>query len=167
MLAQRCGVQVPQLRVLLYNLSLEHVIKYVPTDHSNVIYLHHDRLRPGNVALSPGRYGQLKDAYHERCEAMLAYASETDECRAHFLLRYFGQDDSEPCGTCDICRSGAARPASTEEWLLAQVKSRGGKYTVKEIRQAYESAQLGLSPDWAEILRSLIDSGAVPPPDFQ
>ena len=163
-LAQRCGVQVPQLRVLLYNLSLEHVIKYVPSDHSNVIYLHHDRLRPGNVALSPGRYRQLKDAYHERCEAMLEYATETDECRAHYLLRYFGQEDSEPCGTCDVCRSGAARPASTEEWLLAQVKSRGGKYTLDDIRQAYESAQIGLSPEWTEILRNLIDSGSVPPP---
>jgi ATP-dependent DNA helicase RecQ len=95
---------------------------------------------------------------------MLEYATETDECRAHYLLRYFGQEDSEPCGTCDVCRSGAARPASTEEWLLAQVKSRGGKYTLDDIRQAYESAQIGLSPEWTEILRNLIDSGSVPPP---
>jgi len=152
---------------LLYNLSLEHVIKYIPADHSSVVFLHHDRLRPGNVALSPGKYEQLKDAYHERLEAMLEYVSEEDECRAHFLLRYFGQEDSAPCGTCDLCRSGAARTSSkgsTEEWLCAQVKSRGGEYTLADIRQAYESSQLGLSPDWAEMLRSLIDAGAVPPP---
>ena len=166
-LSRNCGVSVSQLRILLYNLSLEHVIKYIPADHSSVVFLHHGRLRPGNVALSPGKYEQLKDAYHERLEAMLEYVSEEDECRAHFLLRYFGQEDSAPCGTCDLCRSGAARTSkkeSTEEWLCAQVKSRGGEYTLADIRQAYESAQFGLSPDWAEILRSLIDAGAVPPP---
>ena len=65
-LADGCGVSVPQLRVLLYNLSLEHVIKYIPSDRSSVVYLHHDRLRPGNVALSPEKYRQLKEAYHER-----------------------------------------------------------------------------------------------------
>ena len=163
-LSRNCGVSVSQLRILLYNMSLEHVIKYIPADHSSVVFLHHDRLRPGNVALSPSKYSQLKDAYHDRVEAMLEYVSETDECRAHFLLRYFGQEESAPCGTCDLCRSGAARPASTEEWLCSQVKSRGGKYSLTDIRQAYESAQLGLSPDWTSILRDLIDSGVLPPP---
>ena len=163
-LSRNCGVSVSQLRILLYNMSLEHVIKYIPADHSSVVFLHHDRLRPGNVALSPAKYSQLKDAYHDRVEAMLEYVSEMDECRAHFLLRYFGQEESAPCGTCDLCRSGAARPASTEEWLCSQVKSRGGKYSLTDIRQAYESAQLGLSPDWTSILRDLIDSGILPPP---
>ena len=39
---------------------------------------------------------------------MLEYASETDECRSRFLLRYFGQTESSDCGTCDVCRSKAA-----------------------------------------------------------
>ena len=163
-------ISVAQLRVLLYNLSLEHVIKYIPADHSSVIYLHHDRLRPGNVALSPGKYAQLKDAYHERIEAMLEYVSEEDECRAHFLLRYFGQEESARCGTCDICRAGAAgkQPADlravTEHWLREEIAARGGSYALEDIRAAFESRQLDLSPDWPDILRNLIDSGVLPPP---
>jgi len=168
-LARSCGVQVPQLRVLLYNLSLEHVIRYIPADHSSVIFLHHDRLRPGNVALSPKKYSDLRNAYHDRSEAMLEYASETDTCRAQFLLSYFGQEDSAPCGTCDICRSGAARPSglrpATERWLQEQIASLGGSYTLENLGAAFESSQLGLSPDWPSILRALIDSGEVPAPN--
>ena len=44
--AAQVGVQVPMLRQMLYQLSLEHVIRYVPCDHATVIFLHHDRLRP-------------------------------------------------------------------------------------------------------------------------
>ena len=185
-LAAGCGVSVPQLRVLLYNLSLEHVIKYIPSDRSSVVYLHHDRLRPGNVALSPEKYRQLKEAYHERSEAMEEYVSETDECRAQFLLRYFGQEESAPCGTCDICRSGAAahrtarqdsdgtagQPSSadlvkeTERWLRSEITARGGSYTLEDIRTAFESRQLDLSPGWPSILRALIDSGELPPPSL-
>ena len=179
LLASRCGVQVSRLRVLLYGLSLEHVIRYVPADHSSVIYLHHDRLRPGNVALSPGKYVRQKEAYHERSEAMLEYASEADECRAHFLLRYFGQEESAPCGTCDVCRSGAAALRSqqtdrqaetaglrkaTERWLLSEVASLAGSYSLDLLRTAFEANQLNLSPDWPSILRDLIDSGELPPP---
>ena len=185
-LADGCGVSAPQLRVLLYNLSLEHVIKYIPSDRSSVVYLHHDRLRPGNVALSPEKYRQLKEAYHERSEAMEEYVSETDECRAQFLLRYFGQEESAPCGTCDICRSGAAahrtarqdsdgtagQPSSadlvkeTERWLRSEITARGGSYTLEDIRTAFESRQLDLSPGWPSILRVLIDSGELPPPSL-
>ena len=55
-LAASCAVSVPELRQLLYKLSLEHVINYIPSDHSSVIYLHHSRLQPGNVQLSPQKY---------------------------------------------------------------------------------------------------------------
>ena len=172
-LAAACGVTVPQLRVLLYNLSLEHVIKYIPADHSNVIYLHHDRLRPGNVALSPEKYEMLRNAYHERTVAMEEYVSETGECRAQFLLRYFGQEESEPCGTCDICRSGAAgraKPgdlkATTERWLKEEIGAVNGAYTLDSLWLAFESSQLELSPEWPSVLRALIDSGELPPPSL-
>ena len=100
----RLGMTIPGLRQLLYSLSLEHVVSYVPAAHSDVVFLHHDRLRPSNLDLMPERYEMLKDNYDKRSRAIIEYASETDECRSRFLLRYFGQDESSDCGTCDICR---------------------------------------------------------------
>lgn len=112
--ARRAGQTVPQLRQSLYGLSLAHVISYVPTDHSDVVVLHHDRLHPGNVNLMPSRYAMLRESFHARAEAMLEYVSETSECRSRYLLRYFGQTKAADCGTCDVCRARrAALPART------------------------------------------------------
>lgn len=102
--ASQIGVTVPGLRQLLYNLALEHVIRYVPCDRATVLFLHHDRLRPKNVNLDPERYEMLKSSALERMQKMMDYVNEEDVCRSSFLLEYFGQKEAEDCGTCDICR---------------------------------------------------------------
>ncbi len=101
------GIQVPGLRQLLYGLSVQKVIKYIPQDHSDVLFINHGRLERGNVALSPMRYDDLKAAFKRRMDAMEEYVREDDECRSQYLLRYFGQEKSSPCGQCDVCRAKA------------------------------------------------------------
>ena len=103
--AAACGLTVPQLRQLLYRTSLEHVIRYIPGDRCSVVFLHHNRLMPGNVDLQKKKYAFLLDNAKARSDAMVEYASETDECRSRWLLRYFGQEESEDCGCCDLCRA--------------------------------------------------------------
>ena len=107
-LASRIGVEIPMLRQLLYRLSLEHVIRYVPCDHATVIYLHHDRLRPKNLNLDPEKYNMLKSSFVEKVDKMTDYVQEEDICRSSYLLDYFGQKDSKPCTCCDICRARLA-----------------------------------------------------------
>ena len=104
--AGHVGVTVPALRQLLYQLSIHHVIRYVPCDKATVLYLHHDRLRPKNVNLDPERYALLKNSSLEKIQKMVDYVQEEDTCRSSYLLEYFGQSESADCGTCDICRSG-------------------------------------------------------------
>lgn len=104
-LSSMLGVSVPELRQLLYNLSLEHVINYIPADHSNVIFLHHNRLEPGNLDLKTETYRALKQNCESRKDSMVEYASQTQVCRSQFLLGYFGQTESRRCGTCDVCLS--------------------------------------------------------------
>jgi len=162
--SRKLGIGVPALRQLLYKLSLEHVIRYVPCGRSDVITLHHPRLRPGNVALSPERLEMLRRCYDERMEAMSAYASEEDECRSRFLLRYFGQEESEDCGCCDVClakkKSGAG---SLEKRIVRWVKERKGEYTLLELREAFGSPSDGASPEYISALRRLLSEGLIPP----
>jgi ATP-dependent DNA helicase RecQ len=103
--AAACGLTVPQLRQLLYRTALEHVIKYIPGDRCSVVFLHHNRLMPGNVDLQKEKYNFLYENARARSEAMVEYASGTEECRSRWLLRYFGQEETEDCGSCDVCRS--------------------------------------------------------------
>ena len=107
-MASRIGVEIPMLRQLLYRLSLEHVIRYVPCDHATVIYLHHDRLRPKNLNLDPEKYNMLKSSFVEKVDKMIDYVQEEEICRSSYLLDYFGQKDSKPCASCDICRTRLA-----------------------------------------------------------
>lgn len=166
--ARRAGQTVPQLRQSLYGLSLAHVISYVPTDHSDVVVLHHDRLRPGNVNLMPSRYAMLRESFHARAEAMLEYVSETSECRSRYLLRYFGQTETADCGTCDVCRARrAALPARTLQQmtrrkLIEYIDEKDGEYSLEEIVDEFGNPSGNHSPDYLDILRQLIDNGDVP-----
>lgn len=166
--ARRSGQTVPQLRQSLYGLSLAHVISYVPTDHSDVVVLHHDRLRPGNVNLMPSRYAMLRESFHARAEAMLEYVSETSECRSRYLLRYFGQTEAADCGTCDVCRARrAALPARTLQQmtrrkLIEYIDEKDGEYSLEEIVAEFGNPSGNHSPDYLDILRQLIDNGDVP-----
>lgn len=166
--ARRAGQTVPQLRQSLYGLSLAHVISYVPTDHSDVVVLHHDRLRPGNVNLMPSRYEMLRESFHARAEAMLEYVSETSECRSRYLLRYFGQTETTDCGTCDVCRARrAALPARTLQQmtrrkLIEYIDEKDGEYSLEEIVAEFGNPSGNHSPDYLDILRQLIDNGDVP-----
>jgi len=166
--ARLAGQTVPQLRQSLYGLSLAHVISYVPTDHSDVVVLHHDRLRPGNVNLMPSRYAMLRESYHSRSEAMLEYVSETSECRSRYLLRYFGQTETTDCGTCDVCRARRASAPTrtlqqmTRRELIEYIKGKDGEYSLEEIVAEFDNPSKNYSPDYLDILRQLIDNGDVP-----
>jgi ATP-dependent DNA helicase RecQ len=170
-ISRHLGVTVPALRQLLYRLSLEHVINYVPADHSDVVFLHHDRRRPGDLALSPEKYSMLRRRYRERTEAMKNYIEESEECRPRFLLRYFGQENTADCGTCDVCRAkpselgvpNATLKQVTRQRLIAFVNTeKSGEYALQDIMLEFGNPARGYSPDFLDILRLLIDEGTVP-----
>ncbi len=159
--AAACGLNVPMLRSELYRLSLEHLIRYIPCTRSDVIRLHHDRIRPGDLSLSPGKYAMLQENFHRRLCAMRDYATEDDTCRSRFLLAYFGQSESSDCGKCDVCRKRKTARRSTAERLKSVIASLNGSYTLSDLKSAFAD-QFG-SDDWPDVLRDLIDSGTVPP----
>ena len=161
--AAQVGVQVPMLRQMLYQLSLEHVIRYVPCDHATAIFLHHDRLRPKNVNLDPKRYAMLKSSFGERMQKMIDYISEEDTCRSAYLLEYFGQSESEDCGTCDICRAAKSAKPSLEREMTAFINEElSGNYTIDDIISRFAAPGHYSPDDCISTLRKLIDSSSVP-----
>ena len=188
--AGKAGVTVPELRQLLYRMSLEHVIRYIPADHATIIYLHEDRLMPKNVKLTPERHERLKSTYMERMTTMIDYVNESDTCRSRYLLAYFGQTESTDCGTCDVCRAaglGKRQPEKMQDRTGASdaggrnsadgkadvafrrsmseyiVEEKSGSYTLEDINARYGSPSADTPPDYLDTLRDLIDEGSVPP----
>ena len=153
-LGRSLGLSVPQLRVLLYETSLEHVIKYIPCDVSTVVFLRHPRLRPGDVDLKPLYYKRLREAAQERAAQMEQYCTSTDECRSARLIRYFGQEEVRDCGVCDVCRARKGRARTIiREWM-----GEHPDWTEQELFDFLKDPASGLSPSDVEIARDMIDS---------
>src|SRR5207247_7625394 len=56
------------------------------------------------------RFEILRREDARRLRAVVEYANDTG-CRSVALRRYFGDEDTTPCGRCDLCRaSGVAAP---------------------------------------------------------
>ena len=155
--AAALGLGVPQLRQLLYRTSLEHVIKYVPGERCSVIFLHHNRLMEGNVNLQREKYNFLLGNARERAAAMAAYASDTETCRSRQLLRYFGQEESADCGSCDVCRARGCAERSDEairNWWRAHPHA-----TPQDFRAWCADPASGMGADAVERWRNLLDKG--------
>ena len=106
LVAARSSLTVAQLRQMLYQLSLLHIIRYVPCTTSDVVYLHADRLHPKDVNLHVELYRKLQETSLARTEAMIDFVQDEKMCRSRKLLEYFGEKESSPCGICDVCNGG-------------------------------------------------------------
>ena len=169
--ATKCSISIVQLRQALYRLSIEHVIKYIPCDRADVLFLKTEHLAQGNVKLSPLRYKMLQETYHKRMETMIKYVTEEDVCRSRFLLAYFGQSESADCGKCDVCRRNISKvqvnAGVTSDALVDFINVEcHGEYSLKQINERFSNPMASYSPDYLDILRDLIDNRVVPPYKF-
>lgn len=169
--ATKCSISIVQLRQALYRLSIEHVIKYIPCDRADVLFLKTEHLAQGNVKLSPLRYKMLQETYHKRMETMIEYVTEEDVCRSRFLLAYFGQSESADCGKCDVCRRNISKvqvnAGVTSDALVDFINVEcHGEYSLKQINERFSNRMASYSPDYLDILRDLIDNRVVPPYKF-
>ncbi len=162
--AAAIGESVARLRNLLYRLALEHVIVYVPKARTDLLFLHHNRYEKGNLALHPEKYNMLKENWKARSSAMKNYVSEDTVCRSQYLLAYFGQKDSAPCGTCDVCRGRRAEHRAVAEKLVGYINGTlKGAYALEDLKAEFGKPGEDSDPSFLDILRKLIDSGRVPP----
>lgn len=65
-----------------------------------------------------GQFETLRSQDARRLDSVAAYAGATG-CRAVFLREYFGEEGSDPCGMCDVCRGASERPSVFYEPLEA------------------------------------------------
>jgi len=104
MLARKAYVTHDSVYNYLKILSKLKIINYIPKKKTpQIIYLT-ERLDEKNLYISPVNYKVRKERFVSRIESMLNYADEENKCRSEALLSYFGENKTEPCGECDICK---------------------------------------------------------------
>ena len=87
---------------LLVSLAQKGIISYVPRTIANVLRLNVNR--QAEIRIPEHFYTGRKTHYVEKLKAMVEYADNSLYCRSQVLLSYFGENDTETCGTCDVCR---------------------------------------------------------------
>ena len=45
----------------------------------------------------------------DRFDNMVNYASQQTECRSRVIQQYFGDENAQPCGVCDVCLQNKRR----------------------------------------------------------
>ena len=94
---------------LLVSLAQKGIISYVPQTIANVLRLTVNR--QAEIRVPENFYTGRKTHYVEKLKAMIEYADNQQFCRSQLLLSYFGENDAETCGTCDVCRIRAKEQA--------------------------------------------------------
>lgn len=94
-----------QLHELLVSLAQRNILTYIPRSIENTFYFVQDR--QADIFLPISIYEKHQQQYIEKLKAMVEYADNQQYCRSQLLLSYFGEDNADTCGTCDICRAKA------------------------------------------------------------
>ena len=97
------GYKLERVKELLKRLWQMRIIRYVPSNHSPLIFFNEERLPTEDVYIAPETYTLRKEMMHERFQKMLDYASNEEQCRSRMLSEHFGDTEAKDCGICDIC----------------------------------------------------------------
>ena len=104
-IARALNCTVETIYLMLVDLSRSNIVHYIPRSSLPKLFLLTRREEGRHLLVSREVYEVRRERLAERIEAMIAYASASDTCRSQLLLRYFGEEESEPCGMCDVCLS--------------------------------------------------------------
>lgn len=92
-----------QLHELLVSLAQRNILTYIPRSIENTFRFVEERQT--DIFLPETIYEKHQQQYIDKLRAMVEYADNQQFCRSQVLLSYFGEDDADVCGTCDVCRA--------------------------------------------------------------
>lgn len=111
--AKRLKISVPQVSKLLKQLEEQGVIDIQWQTDDPIVTLLHERLPDDYLNIATKVYHQRKKVAFEKMAAMKNFI-ESKTCRSQLLLAYFDQE-SEACGSCDVCKMETELTYSFEE----------------------------------------------------
>ena len=123
-LSKKAAITRDTVYNFLVKLASMHIIRYIPGKNTSLVIFTEERLERKALMISPENYLHVRDKYETRLNKMIDYAESANRCRVVMLLDYFGEE-SDRCGTCDICRERNELDLSKYEFdiILEEIKN--------------------------------------------
>lgn len=104
-LAARLKTTEKKISETLLRLEKLEVLNYIPKKQGTQILYIQNRVENKHLVLSEEKLLERRNSEIQRMNFILNYSEQKRNCRTKILLSYFGQEQKENCGKCDVCRN--------------------------------------------------------------
>jgi ATP-dependent DNA helicase RecQ len=101
---------------VLTGLSKYRIVRYIPRKKTPLIIYTQTREEVKYLRIPPSAYEERKERFEHRIARVLDYMDNESHCRSRMLLAYFGEEDTDDCGHCDVCRAKKASGLASHEF---------------------------------------------------
>lgn len=118
----------------------------VPGERKRGTRLSRPELKESDLELDHKALAEKERRDSAKLESMIKLCYDQNTCRQEWILDYFGEPDTSPCGTCDICDEGNSsdrRGPTDEEFLLVQKALSGVARTCGKTRSGEWEGRFG------------------------
>lgn len=103
-LAARLKTTENKISESLLRLEKLEVLNYIPKKQGTQIVYMQNRVENKYLVLSEEKLQERRNSEIQKMNFILNYSEQKTNCRTKILLSYFGEEQKENCGKCDICR---------------------------------------------------------------
>lgn len=140
------------------------VISYNPQKKSTMVQWPLRRIERRLAFVPREVYDERLSDLSARIGSVIGYCTAQTTCRSQLLLRYFGEEESEPCGHCDVCIA-QKRQTGVDSNRLAKCRTTIEHRLADGVADVEMLTEGGLyeHADMVEALRLMMEYGQVVP----
>ena len=116
-LAERYNSDVAEVKRLLIKLQQLEIVKYQEQNSNPQLTFIKARKDVEALQLNEVKWEKRKEYEKNKLNRISDYISTNKTCRSKMLLHYFGEENSEKCGVCDVCVLEKRKNIKDKEFL--------------------------------------------------
>ncbi|MBA3899536.1 MAG: RecQ family ATP-dependent DNA helicase [Bacteroidetes bacterium] len=102
-MARRSNLPIEKVEEILKTLEKYGLMHYSPKSDLPLLMFNRERIDHKQLYFSKEKYFKRKKNAIEKMEAVINYITSSHKCRSKILLSYFGENNENNCGSCDVC----------------------------------------------------------------
>lgn len=118
LLSRKYNISQEDIYDALLTLTRMHILHYIPRKRTPYIIFTTAREETKYLLIPKTIYEEQKKRIVYRIENMEQYAYSIDKCREKMLLDYFGDKNTNNCGTCDVCIDKKKKDSYSEKDII-------------------------------------------------